>query len=168
LVRGQVIDLCAIIVTELPNLFKKRGRKRALGLFKSVHVTLTYPRRNHVQEEPAEMFDVCQATTSRTITTFTPILAQLLVDRTPVVDDLDPQAHLLVDGTLLPCWSWSQHPELWSGKHRTTGLNIQVACTLAGDLAWVSDPMPGCTHGAKALRESGLLNMPNAPRAHRR
>lgn len=55
------------------------------------------------------------------------------------------------------------HPELWSGKHRATGLNVQVAATLSGHLAWVSDPLPGCTHDAKALRESGLLDVPDRP-----
>ena len=24
-------------------------------------------------------------------------------------------------------------PDLYSGKHKTTGMNVQVACTLAGD-----------------------------------
>ena len=56
------------------------------------------------------------------------------------VEDLDPTAQLIIDGTLLQCWSWADHPELYSGKHKTTGLNVQVACTLSGALAWVSDP----------------------------
>ena len=30
----------------------------------------------------------------------------------------------------IQCWSWKDHPELYSGKHKTTGLNVQVACTL--------------------------------------
>lgn len=37
---------------------------------------------------------------------------------------------------LAPCWSWHEYPELYSGKHHTTGVNLQVACTLAGHLAW--------------------------------
>ena len=57
-----------------------------------------------------------------------------------MVEDLDPTAQLIIDGTLLQCWSWKDHPELYSGKHKTTGLNVQVACTLSGTLAWVSDP----------------------------
>ncbi len=163
LTKDQMTDLCATITALFPDLIKKRGRKRALGVFKSVHVTVAYLRRNRVQDELAELFQVSQATISRTITTFIPILTQVLAQWVPVVEDLDPQAQLLVDGTLLPCWSWSAHPELWSGKHHTTGLNIQVAATLSGHLAWVSDPMPGCTHDTKALRESGLLDVPDGP-----
>ena len=54
-------------------------------------------------------------------------------------------------------WSWYKHPELYSGKHRTTGVNLQVACTLAGHLAWISPPLPGSVHDAKAITESGFL-----------
>jgi hypothetical protein len=64
----------------------------------------------------------------------------------------------VVDGTLLPCWSWSGHRELYSGKHKTTGMNVQVACTLEGELAWVSDPVDGSRHDTYCLRESGALS----------
>ena len=37
-------------------------------------------------------------------------------------------------------------PELYSSRHKTAGLNVQVACTLSGCLAGVSDPrMEGAT-----------------------
>ena len=66
-------------------------------------------------------------------------------------------ASTLFDGTLAPCWSWHERPELYSGKHHTTGVNLQVACTLAGHLAWISPPLPGSVHDAKAIKESGFL-----------
>jgi hypothetical protein len=162
--KDQITDLCALITARCPSFSKPRGRKRALGLFKSVHIALTYLRRNRVQHELAELFGVSQATISRTITRLAPLIVAVLKDIVPTADDLDPEVQLLVDGTLVPCWSWADHPELWSGKHRTTGLNIQVACTLAGQLVWVSDPMPGSTHDTKALRDSGLLDIPDGPR----
>lgn len=34
----------------------------------------------------------------------------------PTVEDLVSAARLIVDGTLLECWSWKNHPELYSGK----------------------------------------------------
>jgi hypothetical protein len=164
LAKDQITDLCALIAAHCPSFNKPRGRKRALGLFKSVQVALTYLRRNRVQHELAEVFGVSQATVSRTITTIAPLVVAVLKDAVPTADDLDPEVQLLVDGTLLPCWSWVDHPELRSGKHRTTGLNIQVAATLTGQLVWVSDPMPGSTHDTKALRSSGLLDIPDGPR----
>ena len=62
-----------------------------------------------------------------------------------------------MDGTLLPCWSWHDHPELYSGKHKTTGMNVQVACTLSGHLAWISDAIEGRHHDTYCLTESGVL-----------
>ena len=63
----------------------------------------------------------------------------------------------IVDGTLLPCWSWAAHPELYSGKHKTTGMNVQVACTIYGRLAWISNPVNGSRHDNYCLGESGAL-----------
>lgn len=156
--KGQILDLCAMLTERFGPFAKKAGRRRELGLFRSVNVTLAYLRRNHVQQELAELFDTSQSTISRTIARLTPLLGQVLSDWTPTVEDLDPTVQLIVDGTLLPCWSWADLPELWSGKHRTTGVNIQVACDLSGTLAWVSDPSPGRTHDARAIREWGFLD----------
>ena len=101
-----------------------------VGLCKSVVIALTYMRRNRVQVELAETYDVSQSTISRAITGITPLLGKLLRKYVPTADELDNQKRYVVDGTLLPCWSWAGHPELYSGKHKTTGMNVQVACTL--------------------------------------
>jgi hypothetical protein len=75
----------------------------------------------------------------------------------PTADELDAQTQYLVDGTLLPCWSWASHPELYSGKHKTTGMNVQVACTLTGRLAWISDPVAGSRHDNHCLNKANAL-----------
>jgi hypothetical protein len=126
-------------------------------LFKSVVVTLTYLRRNRVQAEIAETFEVSQPTISRAITTVTPLLGDVLGRYVPTADELDARTQYIVDGSLLPCWSWASHPQLYSGKHKTTGVNVQVASTLNGDLAWISDPIDGSRHDTYCLRESGAL-----------
>ena len=106
---------------------------------------------------------VSQATASRVVTAYTPLIARALEVSVPTVEDLDPTVQLIVDGTLLQCWSWADHPELYSGKHQTTGVNVQVACTLSGTLAWVSDPPhDGRVHDTQALRRCGLLDVPPA------
>jgi hypothetical protein len=68
---------------------------------------------------------------------------QILLEYVPTADDLDGEAQYFVDGTLLPCWSWAAHPGLYSGKHKKTGMNVQVACTVYGRLAWISDRFQG-------------------------
>jgi len=130
----------------------------SVGLLNSIVITLTYARRNRVQAEIAEAFNVSQPTVSQAISRLTPVLAKVLADRVPVADDLDMRQQYIIDGTLLPCWSWADHPDLYSGKHKTTGLNVQVVCDLTGRLAWVLDPVPGARHDVAALRMSGILD----------
>jgi len=155
--RDEIVDLCAMIHQLFPR-DEDRSWPPILGLFRSVVVTLTYLRRNHVQAELAEYHGVSQPTISRAVTTLTPALAELLIDWVPVAEDLDPDRQYIVDGSLLPCWSWRNHPELFSGKHATTGFNVQVACDLSGHLVWVSDPVDGRRHDAKALEISAVLD----------
>ncbi|WP_346278906.1 transposase family protein [Pseudonocardia sp.] len=129
-----------------------------LGLFNSVVVTLTYLRRNRVQAEIAEAFGVSQPTISRAVTALTTLLGQVLVDYVPVAEDLDSRTQYIVDGTLLPCWSWRGQRQLYSGRHKTTGMNVLAACDLYGRLAWISDPVDGCRHDTAALALSGVID----------
>jgi len=128
-----------------------------LGLFRSVVVTLTYMRRNRAQAEIGEDFGVSQPTISRAIKVITPLIETGFAGFVPTADELDEGTQYIVDGTLLPCWSWAAHPELYSGKHKTTGMNVQLACTLSGHLAWISDAINGSRHDSHCLNESGVL-----------
>ena len=153
--REHIVDLCAMIHSE--TMTGQRPWPPILGLFRSVTVALTYMRRNRVQAELAETCGVSQPTISRAITGMTPLLGKVLEEYVPVADDLDGRTQYIVDGTLLPCWSWASHPDLYSGKHKTTGMNVQVACTLNGRLAWISDAVSGSRHDTYCLSESGVL-----------
>ena len=153
--REGIVDLCVMIHSEA--IGDERTWPPILGLFKSVTVALAYLRRNRVQQELAETYGVSQPTISRAITNVTPLLGKALREYVPSADDLDARSQYIVDGTLLPCWSWAAHPELYSGKHKTTGMNVQVACTLTGRLAWISDPVHGSRHDSFCLNESGIL-----------
>ena len=44
------------------------------------------------------------------------------------------------------------------GKHTTTGMNVQVVCTLEGELVWISDPVAGARHDVYCLDQSGVLD----------
>ncbi|MEV7800953.1 transposase family protein [Microbacterium foliorum] len=60
---------------------------------------------------------------------------------------------LVIDGTLIPVWNWSsQGSTLFSGKHKRTGYNHQVICTLGGKLLAITDPVPGAKHDVYAYR----------------
>jgi len=157
--RDEIVDLCARVhaVNEAAAESEKVTWPPILGLFISVVVTLTYLRRNRIQAEIGESYGVSQSTISRAITALTQLLGTTLAPDVPVAEDLSSHAHYIIDGTLLPCWSWAAHPELYSGKHKTTGMNVQVACTLTGSLAWISDPIDGSRHDTYCLKESGVL-----------
>ena len=107
--RGEVVDLCETIHASGPlPVFGAR----VLGLCLCVRLTLTYLRHDLPQELLAELYGVSQATASRVITAYTPLIARALEVSVPTVEDLDPTVRLIVDGTLLECWSWKAHPSL--------------------------------------------------------
>ena len=136
--KGEIVDLCVMIHAAEPEPGINHWPP-ILGLFRSVAVALTYMRRNRAQEELAETYRVSQPTISRAITTVTPLLGKVLREYVPTADDLDGRTQYIVDNTLLPCWSWASHPELYSGKHKTTG------------------PVNGSRHDMHCLSESGAL-----------
>jgi hypothetical protein len=157
--RREIEDLCAL-VADTQSSVPLAGRREwppILGLGSSVVITLTYLRRNRVQCELAETYGVSQAMISRAIAAVTPLLARALARYVPTAEELRPGRQYLVDGTLLPCWSWASAPGLYSGKHKTTGMNVQVVCTLDGELVWISDPIEGARHDVFCLDESGAL-----------
>jgi hypothetical protein len=132
----------------------------ALGLHESVVITSAYVRRDRVRAGLAEAYGVSRPTTGRAISAVTPLVDRALREFVPVAEDLGPGRQYLADGALLPCWSWSWsgHRGLYSGKHKTTGLNVQVACTPEGRLCWVSDPVDGARHDVYCFDESGVLD----------
>jgi len=135
------------------------GRVVVLTQRDQVRLALTYLRANVTQAFLGEMFGVSQATASRVITTMTPILARLLKDFVPDPEAASKGTTLLVDGSLTPCWSWKDAPELYSGKHKTTGHNVQVVSDLRGQLVYLSAPLPGKTHDAEAFRQLDLATV---------
>jgi hypothetical protein len=155
--RAEIAQLCEIIESTglAPGM---RPWPPVLGLRRALTATLTYLRRNRVQAEIAEDYGVSQPTISRAISAITPLLVKALSGFVPVADELDDGTHYVVDGTLLPCWTWRAHPELKSGKYRATGFKVLLACTLSGRLAWISDPATGNHHDMYSLKESGLLD----------
>ena len=154
--REEIIDLC-IRINSVEHEASTSKWPPCLGLFKSVTATLTYMRHNRTQAEISESFGVSQPTVSRAISAITPLIPEAVREFVPTADDLDPDAQYILDGTLLPCWSWSGHKELYSGKHKTTGMNVQVACTIYGKLAWISDAVDGSRHDNYCREESGVL-----------
>jgi hypothetical protein len=90
----------------------------SLGLRRSVVIALTYLKTNCRAAELAEDHGTSQSTISRAITEITPWLKTVLTEFVPTAEDLDLDDQYVVDGSLLPCWSWRSDPDLYSANAR--------------------------------------------------
>jgi hypothetical protein len=101
------------------------GRPKSCSLREAVIITCGYMRQNIIQAVWAEIFDTSQPVISAIITRFTPFIEAVTEDDRPTAEEAKEEAAreqtVLVDGFLAPTWSWRDSPELWSGKHKTTG-----------------------------------------------
>jgi hypothetical protein len=64
---------------------------------------------------------VDQPTISRAISDLEEVIAEVLEEFVPDLVEESGGRVVVVDGSLWPCWSWADAPELRSGKHKTTG-----------------------------------------------
>jgi len=134
------------------------GRPKSLRLYKAVEAACMYLRQNATQEFIGDIRDTSQSTISRYLAVLVPLVKSVLEEFVPSAADAIEVVKgrvILVDGTLTPCWSYEEHRELWNKKHKTTGFNTQLISLLDGSAVWISGPLPGKTHDAKAFRETG-------------
>lgn len=136
-----------------------RGRPRELTLRQAVKAVVMYFRTNVTEEVIGELLFVDQSTISRVISDLEEIIAEALDEFVPELPEEIEGRVSVVDGSLCPCWSWAEAPELYSGKHKTTGHTHQFVCDLTGDLLHISDPLPGNTHDGKAIHDTGLSEL---------
>src|SRR5579859_1043256 len=141
---------------------KATGRPKSLGLSKAVETACMYLRQNAAQEFVGDMREISQPTVSRYVRDLIPAVKAVLEEFVPSAADAIEMVKgrvCLVDGTITPCWSYEDHPELWSRKKGTTGFNAQLISLLDGTAVFISDPLPGKTHDAKAYEDSGVTRI---------
>jgi hypothetical protein len=66
-------------------------------------------------------------------------------------------AFVVIDGTLIPIDRVAADRPFYSGKHRRHGMNLQVISSPAGEILWVSGPLPGAAHDLTAARIWGIV-----------
>lgn len=157
---AQLQELTRLIERELQRPWQPtRGRPRALPLGTAVMVTCITLRHNTTQELLAALTGTSQPTISQILTPLTPLVARVLDEHVPTLHRAQQAAAgqvLLVDGTLTPCWSYHDQRQLWNGKHKTTGFNIQLVADLLGNTLYVADPLPGKTADPTAYTLTGI------------
>ena len=154
--RAEIAELCTRIEARklAPGM---RIWPPILGLRNALTATLTYMRRNRIQAEIAEAYGVSQPTVSRAISAITPLLMNVLLDFVPTADELTPGRVTSWTARCCRAGPGSLTRNLYSGKHKTTGMNVQVVCTIDGRLAWISDPLPRSRHDNHCLGAGHLV-----------
>ena len=66
-------------------------------------------------------------------------------------------AYVVVDGTLIAIDRVAADKPFYSGKHKRHGMNLQVISSPAGEILWVSGPLPGHVHDKAAEWIWGVL-----------
>lgn len=158
--RGdQVAELVGDVFDVLGGVWQPvRGRRRVLGLYRAVVLTLFLLRRNESQAVASELFGCSQSTVSRIVARLRPLLRQVTAEFAGQIRRQAKRSAVLVDGFLAPTGNRAGVSDLYSGKRHLAGLNIQAVADLAGRLVDTGLPVPGARHDSKALAESGIAD----------
>ncbi|RKN56415.1 transposase [Streptomyces klenkii] len=159
LTAGQIRDLIGRVARLTPETGdssrRRAGRRPALDLPQGVVLTLVMLRSNMSQATIAHLVGVSQPTVSRIYRRYLPLISRALRLSAPRLEEVLTGRLILLDGTLIPTGTRAGQPELYSGKRRRPGVNVQVLADTAGRLLAVSRPFPGRTHDRAALALTG-------------
>lgn len=160
---SQMQELVGRVHDALPEPWNKGvGRPKSCALYQAVEIACMYLRQNGTQEFLGDLRDISQPTVSRIVSALVPIVQAVLEEFVPDAREaieLVQGRVCLVDGTITPCWSYDDHPELWSRKRGTTGFNAQLVSLLDGEPVYISDPLPGKTHDATAFTDTPVAEI---------
>jgi DDE superfamily endonuclease len=132
---------------------------RTLNPARQALLVLVYLRKGETFAELAAGFGVGTSTAWRYVNETTALLAARAPRLRTAVRDAKRAgyAYVVVDGTLIPVDRVAADRPFYSGKHRKHGMNLQVIASPAGDIVWVSGPLPGAVHDMKAQWIWGVL-----------
>jgi hypothetical protein len=159
----QLQELTVRILERAGDVARRGGRPAAIGLAGSVAMVVTLLRKNITQEVAGAIFGVSQATVSRRWDLLRPLIGQVLAGLVPGPAEIAGKGGtLLVDGTVCPVWDWSAVPGLFSGKAGYPGMNVQIAATMAGNLAAVERAVAHLKTWRMLSEEGGRFRPPLA------
>src|SRR6266568_2832645 len=135
------------------------SRWRRLNPGKQALLVLAYLRKGEAFAELAAGFAVGTTTAWRYVEETVALLAARAPKLRTAVRDATKAGHayVVIDGTLIPIDRVAADRPFYSGKHKKHGMNLQVIASPAGDILWVSGPLPGSVHDKKAEWIWGVL-----------
>lgn len=145
-----------LVEMEFPDWDCGKGRPRSLSAVQALRLALCHLRRNSTYGELGCDVGVSASTAWVYVQVMTAFLADVLGRSQEELREAVAGKVCLVDGSLVSTVSWRHRADLYSGKHRRSGMNIQVIVDLHGRLLGVSKAYPGCRHDAWCFRESGF------------
>jgi DDE superfamily endonuclease len=132
---------------------------RKLNPARQALLVLAYLRKGDTFAELAAGFAVGTTTAWRYVNETVDLLAARAPKLRQAIRDAQKAgyAYVVVDGTLIPVDRVAADRPFYSGKHKRHGMNLQVIASPAGDIVWVSGPLPGAVHDMKAQWTWGVL-----------
>jgi hypothetical protein len=85
-----------------------------------------------------------------------PLLAQVTAARAAQVAAQAQRSAVLIDGFIAPTGERAARDDLFSGKHRLCGMNVQVVADTVGRLIDTGSPIGGSRHDSVAFDASGI------------
>ena len=129
----------------------------SLGVFTSVQVAMLYLQENIRQQTLAGIFGTSQPIISRAINTVLNIL-DVVLPPPPRPEELRPQrGYTYLMARSCRVGGGRTLETLCSGKHHRAGHNLQILTDQAGEIFYISPPLPGSTHDITAIRSTGLF-----------
>src|SRR4051812_14852128 len=119
---------------------RPRGRRRAVGLYRAVVLTLFLLRQDSAQDVAGELFGCSQSTVSRIFRQVRGLLTQVTAEHAATVLARAQRGAVAVDGFLAPTGDRADRDDLFSGKHHVCGMNVQVVADLDGRLLDTGSP----------------------------
>lgn len=136
-----------------------RGRRRSVSAVEVLGMTLRHLRRNATYVDLSEDYGVAPSTAWGYVNEMTRFLADVLGSTRAGLKAAVAGKVCLVDGSLVPVFNWRHRRDLYSGKHRRYGVNIQVVTDLHGRLIGVSRAFPGARHDQWCFEEAAMADL---------
>jgi hypothetical protein len=157
--RRAAAVLVELAERAFPNWHRETGRPKALTLVEALRLCLCRLRRNATYNDLHEDFAVAASTAWAHHQTIVAFPAETLGTTDEELPAPLTGKIVLVDGTLIPTFNWRHRNDLLSGKHRRTGMNVQLFVDVHGRIIAAGRAFPGSWHDIHCLREAGWVTL---------